>query len=95
MDNYNMATTSEDSLLLNQAAKKMIYLKDEIQKLTDELRHKEALLSDFMDVAAGQSKRLASFAATLQDMVHCDPCRPQSCFTPQSPWSVVRIRGHP
>ncbi|CAL8323180.1 unnamed protein product [Merluccius merluccius] len=48
-----------------------------------------------MDISARQSKRLASFAAALQDTVHWDPHCPQSCSTPQSPWSVVRIRGQP
>ncbi|CAL8241822.1 unnamed protein product [Gadus morhua 'NCC'] len=67
-----MATTSEDSLL-NQATKTIIHLKNEIQKLTDTLREREALLSGLMDVSARQSKRLASFTASMQDTVHWDP----------------------
>jgi hypothetical protein len=42
-----------------------------------------------MDVAARQSKRLASFTASMQDTVHWDPANySQSCSTPH-------IRGHP
>ena len=85
-------TTPEDSILLSQATKQITDLKKEIQKLTDKLRTKESLLSGFINVAAGQSKRLAAFTSSLQDTVAWDPSK---CSTPQSSWSVVQIRGQP
>uniref|UniRef100_A0A671UXC8 SGNH hydrolase-type esterase domain-containing protein n=1 Tax=Sparus aurata TaxID=8175 RepID=A0A671UXC8_SPAAU len=86
-----------DSAPLQQANKKISDLKNDIQRLSDELQKKESPLSNFMDVASVQSKEIASLSAILRDTVAWDPATgPQlsSCSTPkQLPWTEVLVRG--
>lgn len=93
--NKNMPSPSEDSTLLLSAEKKIAYLKEVIQKLTDELQQKEALLAKCTDVASEQSRQLVALSAAAQDTVFWDPnstCPRPSCSTPHVPWTEVEIR---
>ena len=90
-EQYNMPSTSEDSILINKAAKKISFL---VHKLTDQLRIKESLMAEALD----QSQMLTwlSVMALHDDTVPWDPhCAPQSRSIPQTSQSVVQIRGRP
>lgn len=92
------AVVDEDKILLKKANKKIADLKDDIRRLSHELRKKDSLLSSYMDVAASQSKKLASLSVALQDTVAWDPSicpQPSSCSTPnhESPWTEVAVGG--
>ncbi|CAG5867198.1 unnamed protein product [Menidia menidia] len=75
------------------------HLKADIRRLSDELRKKESLLTDFIDTAAMQSKIISTMDSAMADTTLWDPpslChRPSSCSTPssQAPWSVVVGNG--
>ncbi|KAL7403184.1 hypothetical protein ABVT39_025977 [Epinephelus coioides] len=82
------AVVDEDKILLKKANKKISDLKDDIRRLSHELRKKDSLLSSYMDVAASQSIKLASLSVALQDTVAWDPSicpQPPSCSTPNHP----------
>ena len=90
----------EDDPRLTIANNKIANLKKDIRQLSDELRNKESLLASVMDLAADQSKQIASLSAAFQDTVVWDPLtstchRPSSCSTPnrQPSWTEVVIRG--
>eukprot|EP00064_Thunnus_orientalis_P012486 superscaffoldBa00001922_g12521 len=88
----------EDSVLLQEANKKIANLKETIQWLSDELQKKESLLSSFMDVATGQSKWITDLSAAIQDTVLWDPSTCPwlfSCFMPnhRSYWAEVVTDG--
>ncbi|CAL8384512.1 unnamed protein product [Gadus morhua 'NCC'] len=90
----------EDDPRLTIANNKIANLKKDIRQLSDELRNKESLLASVMDLAADQSKQIASLSAAFQDTVVWDPLtstchRPSSCSPPnrQSSWTEVVIRG--
>ncbi|KAL7382253.1 hypothetical protein ABVT39_019537 [Epinephelus coioides] len=92
------AVVDEDKILLKKANKKISDLKDDIRRLSHELRKKDSLLSSYMDVAASQSIKLASLSVALQDTVAWDPSicpQPPSCSTPnhESPWTEVAVGG--
>nr|XP_033502105.1 uncharacterized protein LOC117269286 [Epinephelus lanceolatus] len=93
------AVVSEDKILLKKKAnKKIADLKDDIRRLSHELRKKDSLLFSYMDVAASQSIKLASLSVALQDTVAWDPSicpQPSSCSTPnhESPWTEVAVGG--
>ncbi|CAK6968209.1 PREDICTED: allantoinase-like [Scomber scombrus] len=74
---------SEEFILLRKANKKIAELKEDIHRLSNELKKKDSLLSSFMEVASGQSKQLASFNVPLQDTAVWDPsaCPRLSCST--------------
>ncbi|CAL8276686.1 unnamed protein product [Merluccius merluccius] len=67
------AEVTEDKILLEKAIKKIADLKDDIRRLSHELKKKDSLLSSYMDVAVGQSVKLASLSVALQDTVAWDP----------------------
>ena len=76
---------NEGSALLIKANKQIANLKEDILRLSEELRRKDSLLSSYVDLACGQSRKLASLDSTLQDTVTWDPAacqRPSSCSTP-------------
>ena len=90
----------EDDPRLTIANNKIANLKKHIRQLSDELRNKESLLASVMDLAADQSKQIASLSAAFQDTVVWDPLtstchRPSPCSTPnrQPSWTEVVIRG--
>ena len=79
-----------------KAEKHITHLKDNIRRLSDELRKKDSLLTDFIDTAATQSRIISSKNSAFADTILWDPSsslshRPSSCSTPsaQAPWSVV------
>ncbi|CAL8378187.1 unnamed protein product [Boreogadus saida] len=91
---------NEDDPRLTIANNKIANLKKDIRRLSDELRNKESLLASVMDLAADQSKQIASLSAAFQDTVVWDPLtstchRPSSCSTPnrQPSWTEVVVRG--
>ncbi|KAF3845871.1 hypothetical protein F7725_002949 [Dissostichus mawsoni] len=88
----------EDDVLLQRANKQITDLKEDIRRLSDELKEKDSLVSSLMEVASVQSKQLASFSATIHDTVLWDPStcpRPSDCSTPghQQSWSEVVRRS--
>ncbi|CAL8338325.1 unnamed protein product [Boreogadus saida] len=91
---------NEDDPRLTMANNTIANLKKDIRRLSDELHNKESLLASVMDLAADQSKQIASLSAAFQDTVVWDPLtstchRPSSCSTPnrQPSWTEVVIRG--
>jgi len=50
----------EDSMLLQKANRKIATLKEDIRRLSADLQRKNSLLSSFIDMAAGQSRHIAS-----------------------------------
>ena len=62
---YNMPSTSEDSILISKAVKKISFLENEVHKLTDQLRLKESLLDEALDLAAKQSEMLAQLSISV------------------------------
>ena len=58
-------TTCKDCTVLNKANKKIADLKEDIRRLSDELKKKDSLLSSFMEVASEQSKQITSLNATI------------------------------
>ncbi|KAF3851892.1 hypothetical protein F7725_005247 [Dissostichus mawsoni] len=82
----------EDYVLLQRANTRITDLKEDIRRLSDELKEK-TLVSGLMEVASMQSKQLA----TIHDTVLWDPstCRPSDCSTPgdQQSWSEVVRRS--
>ncbi|KAF1388571.1 hypothetical protein PFLUV_G00091680 [Perca fluviatilis] len=89
---------NEGSALLIKANKQIANLKEDILRLSEELRRKDSLLSSYVDLACGQSRKLASLDSTLQDTVTWDPAacqRPSSCSTPLhgSSWIDVVVRS--
>ncbi|KAL7407287.1 hypothetical protein ABVT39_006245 [Epinephelus coioides] len=89
---------SEEDLLLRKANKTITDLKEDIRRLSDELKNKESLLASCLDMAHEQSLRIVSLTTALQDTAPWDPStcpRPSSCSTPhhQSSWAEVAVRG--
>lgn len=89
-----MPTTSCESIELQDANRKITDLQEEIRRLSDELLVKKSLLANIMDVATGQSKRIASLSAALQDTVLWDPSTDprQAASTPYNDeaWTEVK-----
>ena len=92
--------SSTQTAMLQKANKTITDLKEDIRRLSDELKKKDTLLTSYMDAAAGQSSRLATLGATLtalQDTVPWDSSSlPQpSCSTPNGDrlWSTVVCGG--
>ena len=72
----------EDCVLLKKANKKITDLKEDIRRLSGKFKKKDSLLTSFMDVDTGQSKRIATLNTDIQDTVLWDlsTCpRPDSC----------------
>lgn len=105
-----MPTSPSDNILLRKANKKIAYLIEDIRRLSVELQKKEVLLSglseklrekeklvaDFSDLAIGQSRRISTLTAAVQDTVVWDPSyqRTPISSTPSSqPWTMVSTRG--
>lgn len=102
-----MSTTSEDTLY--KAVKKIAYLREDIRRLSvelkkkealvfsisDELRRKDILLSNCTDLAVGQSRLLSTLSAAIQDTVLLDPAflQPTTSSTPDQLWTKVASRG--
>ena len=89
-------TPCEGYTVLQKANKKIADLKEDIRRLSDELKKKDSLLSSFMEVASEQSKQMTSLNTTIQDIR--DPVanlRLSSCSTPnhQESWAEVVVRG--
>ena len=85
----------EVSRELQLANKRIADLKEDIRQLSAELRKKDKLLSSYIEVAVGQSSRLASLGA-LQDTVPWDSstCPHPSCSTPiERRWTEVVTGG--
>uniref|UniRef100_A0A7N6AHW4 SGNH hydrolase-type esterase domain-containing protein n=1 Tax=Anabas testudineus TaxID=64144 RepID=A0A7N6AHW4_ANATE len=92
------ASTSprEDNVLLLRAYKKIADLKEDIRRLSDELRQKESLLTSVVDVASEQSKRIFSLTTALQDtaprsggLPSSESVEPAAPHRPPSPMSVA------
>lgn len=92
-------------LELLKEQKRIAHLLEDISKISEELRKKEALLAGFMDVAVGQSRRLSSICATQDTMpwdTFTDP-RDVPCSFPRSSstdiavcvWKRTGDRDHP
>lgn len=83
-----MATSMSpgDHKQLRKAHKKIADLKDDVRRLSKELRRKEDLLQQSLDVAHEQCLRMSSLSAALQDTVPWDPTgpRPSVCSAPAS-----------
>ena len=82
--------------VLQTANKRIADLQEDIRLLSAELKKKDALLSSYIEIAVGQSSRLASLGATLQDTVPWDSSTfPQpSCSTPKERrWTEVVSGG--
>lgn len=99
-----MATTAATFTLpdedprLTRANKTITNLREDIRKLSDELKSKSEQLTSILDVAHEQSLCIASLKAALQDTAPWDPDtshRPSSSSTPrQNPlWTEVVTRG--
>ena len=92
-----MALPCEDSMPLHIANKTITNLREDIRRLSDELRRKDELLSNFMDVVTKQCVKLSSLSAALQETAVWDSqsCPQPSCSTPkhEAPWTEVVIRG--
>ncbi|XP_030290867.1 uncharacterized protein LOC115592365 [Sparus aurata] len=91
-------TPCEGYTVLQKANKKIADLKEDIRRLSNELKKKDSLLSSFMEVASEQSKQITSLNTTIQDTVKWDPVanlRLSSCSTPnhQESWAEVVVRG--
>ena len=76
------------------ANKEIADLKEDIRRLSEDLKTKDALLTACMDVAHNQSLRISSFSAAFQDTALWDPTASQhlsSCLTPviKPPWIEV------
>ena len=101
-----MSTSShDDPILLQNAFKKIAYLKEDIRRLSDELRRKEtqlssfseelqskeAVLSNYTDLAAEQSKQISTLSAVIQDTILWDSTcpRPAASSTPSPLWTEV------
>ncbi|CAK6982121.1 hypothetical protein D5F01_LYC22323 [Scomber scombrus] len=69
---------------LNKANKKIADLREDIHRLSDELKNKQALLTSVLNLAPEQSVRIASLTTTLQDTI---PWNPSTCLQPSS-WST-------
>lgn len=89
-----LTSPHETSMLLHKALKKITHLKEDIKRLSDELRRKEAMLSSCTELAVGQSKQISSLNSALQDTVYWDsiPPRQSACSTPKL-WTEVVDRG--
>lgn len=89
-----LTSPRETSMLLHKALKKITHLKEDIKRLSDELRRKEAMLSSCTDLAVGQSKQISSLNSALQDTVYWDSIHPRqsACSTPKL-WTEVVDRG--
>ena len=62
-------TPCEGYTVLQKANKKIADLKEDIRRLSDELKKKDSLLSSFMEVASEQSKQITSPNKIFQDTV--------------------------
>ena len=66
-------TPCEGYTVLQKANKKIADLKEDIRRLSDELKMKDSLLSSFMEGVSKQSKQITSLNTTIQDTVKWDP----------------------
>lgn len=89
----------EEETFRRKANKTIANLKEDIKKLSEQLRLKDDLLTQAMEVACQQSQQL-SVTAALQDTAVWDPLsslRPSSYSTPnngnRSSWVDVVVRG--
>ncbi|CAL8406558.1 unnamed protein product [Arctogadus glacialis] len=105
-----MSTTSpDDPIQLQNAFKKINYLKEDIRRLSDELRRKEtqlssfseelqrqeAMLSNYTDLAMEQSKQISTLSAAIQNTILWDSTcpRPAASSTPSPLWTEADVPG--
>ena len=100
-----MPTEPDNEELLRKANKKISDLREDIQRLSDELQKKDSLLSSYASrlpllssfMVAEEAKKLASPSASTQDTLLWDPsaCPRPSCSTPVpgTAWTEVVVRG--
>ncbi|KAL7380821.1 hypothetical protein ABVT39_024645 [Epinephelus coioides] len=90
----------EDCLLHTHGKRELTNLRENVRRLSDELRRKDALLSSYIETAAAQAKKIGilNYAInTSTDTFLWDPIcpRPSSCSTPnpEGNWMEVIARG--
>ncbi|CAJ1069768.1 hypothetical protein D5F01_LYC22323 [Xyrichtys novacula] len=86
-----------DCQLLQKNNRSITNLKEDIRRLSDELKKKDRLLTSFIDITSAQSKKLAVMNSAIANTVLWDPAtRPgsSSCSTPnhRATWTEV-VRG--
>ncbi|KAM4537037.1 peroxisomal acyl-coenzyme A oxidase 3-like [Odontesthes bonariensis] len=87
---------TDDNLVHTYTNKDITNLKEDIRKLSDELKSKNEMLNSLLDLDHQQSMHIASLKTALQDTVLWDPGtspRPSSSSTPRHTlWSEVVCR---
>ncbi|KAL7385353.1 hypothetical protein ABVT39_020261 [Epinephelus coioides] len=89
------AVSPGDNSLLIKANKKIAYLSDENRRLAAELKTNETLLSQFLDLAHEQSRKISSLSAAFHDTV---PWNSSTCPQPSdrsTPSPLVTAHAHP
>lgn len=88
-----------DCRQLQKANRSITHLKEDICRLSAELKQKDVFLSSFIDTASAQAKKITALNSAVSDTIQWDTLarpRPSSCSTPnsQATWTEVVVRNH-